>query len=381
MKRGEIVNILILANWYPNKNNPINGIFIKDQVRALMEAGLKPIVFFPYDNSIKRGKLLFNIEEGISTYRCNTDYLQSFKKSKINSLLLSYKWLKYIVKKEKINLIHAHVCYTAGILCSIFKRFNNIPYIITEHRSDIVNFSKKSYNRFISKYAYKRAEKVITVSKFLANELKNLGYKFNEEIIGNEVDIKEYSLSDTRNNSDVVKILFIGSMAENEIKGLQYFIPALAKYMKKNNNIEMTFIGNGINRVKYEKMCEDLNIKNKCKFLGTIDKQDIPIYIKRNDFLVLPSIKETFGCVLIEAMACGKPVLATKSGGPNEFVNNNVGILVEPKNEKALEEGIDLIINRYDTFDPEYIRKYVVDNYSYNIIGQKIRKVYDDILN
>ncbi|MCS4447536.1 glycosyltransferase [Clostridium botulinum] len=143
----------------------------------------------------------------------------------------------------------------------------------------------------------------------------------------------------------------------------------------------MTFIGNGINKVKYEKMCEDLNIKNKCKFLGTIDKQDIPIYIKRNDFLVLPSIKETFGCVLIEAMACGKPVLATKSGGPNEFVNNNVGILVEPKNEKALEEGIDLIIKRYDTFDPEYIRKYVVDNYSYNIIGQKIRKVYDDILN
>ncbi len=57
------MNILILANWYPNKNNPINGIFIKDQVRALMEAGLKPIVFFPYDNSIKRGKLLFNIEE------------------------------------------------------------------------------------------------------------------------------------------------------------------------------------------------------------------------------------------------------------------------------------------------------------------------------
>lgn len=80
-------------------------------------------------------------------------------------------------------------------------------------------------------------------------------------------------------------------------------------------------------------------------------------------------------------MACGKPVLATKSGGPNEFVNNNVGILVEPKDEKALEEGIDLIIKRYDIFDPEYIRKYVVDNYSYNIIGQKIRKVYDDILN
>lgn len=375
------MNILILANWYPNKNNPINGIFIEEQVRALIEVGLKPIVFFPYDNSIKRGGLLFNIENGIPTYRCNTDYLKSFKKSKINSLLLSYKWLRYIVKKEKIDLIHAHVCYTAGILCSIFKRFNNIPYIITEHRSDIVNFSKKSYNKFISKYAYKRAEKVITVSKVLSNELRKLGYKFNEEIIGNEVDINEYSLSNIKNDLTTVKILFIGSMAENEIKGLQYFIPALAKYMKKNNNIEMTFIGDGVNRRKYENMCKDLNIKNKCNFLGTINKQDIPIYIKRNDFLVLPSIKETFGCVLIEAMACGKPVLATKCGGPNEFVNNNVGILVEPKNEKALEEGIDLIINRYDTFDPEYIRKYVVDNYSYNIIGQKIRKIYDDILN
>ncbi|MCS4470755.1 hypothetical protein JQ038_19800 [Clostridium botulinum] len=110
------MNILILANWYPNKNNPINGIFIKDQVRALMEAGLKPIVFFPYDNSIKRGKLLFNIEEGISTYRCNTDYLQSFKKSKINSLLLSYKWLKYIVKKKNKSNTCACLLYCRNIM-------------------------------------------------------------------------------------------------------------------------------------------------------------------------------------------------------------------------------------------------------------------------
>ncbi len=98
-------------------------------------------------------------------------------------------------------------------------------------------------------------------------------------------------------------------------------------------------------------------------------------------FLVLPSVKETFGSVLIEAMAAGKPVLATKCGGPDEFVIKDVGILVEKKSEEALEKGLIYIIENYEKFNSYNIRKYAVENYSYEAIGNQLIDLYNSILN
>ncbi len=132
---------------------------------------------------------------------------------------------------------------------------------------------------------------------------------------------------------------------------------------------------------KYEAMVNELNINNICKFIGEVPKKEIPEYIMNHDFLVLPSVKETFGSVLIEAMAAGKPVLATKCGGPDEFVIKDVGILVEKKSEEALEKGLIYIIENYEKFNSYNIRKYAVENYSYEAIGNQLIDLYNSILN
>ncbi|MCW8000050.1 glycoside hydrolase, partial [Clostridium sp. cpc1] len=201
--------------------------------------------------------------------------------------------------------------------------------MITEHSSKVKEYSNKNYNKKLFYFAYKNAQKVITVSNSLKNELKNLGYTFNDEIIGNIVDTNEYYIKDKNQLATGLNGLFIGLMNDNEVKGLQYFLPALQSVFKNyNDNIKFTLIGDGPKRKKYEAMVNELNINNICKFIGEVPKKEIPEYIMNHDFLVLPSVKETFGSVLIEAMAAGKPVLATKCGGPDEFVIKDVGILV-----------------------------------------------------
>lgn len=377
------MNVLVYSSWYPSKSNAVMGVFVKEQVKALKSVGVNPIVFYPYDKSIEKDKLVCSVEDGIKTYRANTDYLKNSLVSRINSILKSFKYLEKIFSDNVIDIIHCHVCYPAGFVAMFYKHKYKKRYVITEHMSTVKDFSSKLYNKLLYDLAYKNAERVITVSKFLSDSLMECGYKFKSEVIGNVVDCSDV-VDDENNNSrsKEISILFIGSMDSSEVKGLQYFIPALANYIKSNpkDHIKFTAIGDGAKRLDYEKLCERLKITDNCLFCGIVKKEEINTYIRKCDFLVLPSIKETFGCVVIEAMAQGKPVLCTKCGGPQEFVNDNLGILVESKNVEALEQGLKSMINNYDRFDSQAIKNYAVNNYSYEAIGSKLLKVYSELI-
>lgn len=378
------MKILVLASWYPDDSSPVNGVFVKEQVRALKKVGITPIVFYPYDKSADNGRYRKTIEEGVIIYRANTDYLKNAKISRLYSIIKSAKILKKILNENNISLIHCHVCYTAGFIAYVYSKFfNNIPYIITEHSSKVEEFSNKIYNKILFYLSYKKAKYVITVSTYLAKELADLKFKFKSRVIENVVDTSSYNIK-IMNNKDAKhwNLLFVGLMPDSEVKGLQYFIPALADFMSKNLEYDINFniVGDGSKRKKYEQMCKKSGIYDKCNFYGKVDKLEIPKLIEKNDFLILPSIKETFGSVLIESMAGGKPVLATKCGGPQDFVNKKVGILVESGNKEQLELGIKNMIDNYDHFDFQYIRNYAEDNFNYDSIGKKLKELYISIL-
>ena len=89
---------------------------------------------------------------------------------------------------------------------------------------------------------------------------------------------------------------------------------------------------------------------------------------------------ENFGVVYIEAMACGKPVIATSAGGPNEIVNEEVGLLVSPKDVEALEKAIDYMLDHSKDFNPEKLVKYISTRYSYEVVGKKNHRVYLDVM-
>lgn len=379
------MNILLMTSWYPNKNHIINGVFVREQAKALLKVGLKPIVFYPNDNTVASNTLIQNYEDGITVYRANTYYLKNSKISRIYSIIKSIIFLNKIVKLNKIDLIHCHVCYPAGFSTALCAKLNKIPFIITEHMSYLSDYAKKIYNRILLKYAYSHANLVICVSSALENEIKSLGFNFKSEILGNVVDTDIFFENDNKlhnKEENSFKILFIGSMYASEVKGLQYFIPALSRVIKSNPNlsIKVSFIGEGAKKNDYMKLCRDLNIESMCSFYGLLPNEEISNIMNEHDFLVLPSIKETFGCVLIENMAVGKPVLSTCCGGPNEFVTEELGVLVKPGSILELEYGLNKIITEYNTFDSKVIRKFVVDNYSDQIIGAKLKQIYSNIL-
>lgn len=387
--KGDILmNLLLIASWYPNTESLINGVFIKNQAIALSKVGINVVVLYPYDKSVKIGDVALSIEDNIKTYRANTDYIKNTKLSRFNSINKSIKLIDKIVKEYNIELIHAHVCYSAGFAAAFYKKICSLhlPLVITEHMSYISKYNSKFYNRWLFKYAYHKADLVIPVSKALEKEMRGMNFKFSSIVVGNVVNNDIWVRQNTKVHKNEYNAVFVGLMSRNRVKGIEYLLLGFSKFIRNNGKynsnvkLKLHLAGDGELLEEYRKMTKDLGIEGMVVFHGRLNRKELGDLMNTCDFLIVSSIKETFGSVLIEAMSVGIPVISTKCGGPEDFVNDKVGILVEPKSADAIEAGIRKMINNFDSFDSEYIKTYAIDNFGSEAIGNKLKKMYNDLL-
>jgi glycosyltransferase involved in cell wall biosynthesis len=113
---------------------------------------------------------------------------------------------------------------------------------------------------------------------------------------------------------------------------------------------------------------------------GALNRTQVAEYMSKCDFFVLPSRYETFGVVYIEAMACGKPVIAVKNGGPDDFVKNFNGILIEPENVDELSKAMCDMLNNRLKYNPQVISEFINQNFSSQAITEQLEKIYTNIL-
>ncbi len=188
---------------------------------------------------------------------------------------------------------------------------------------------------------------IVAISQFVRQELENIGIK-NVKVIYHGVDPEKYKKQEDlfgamaeRKTIDYDKNNFtIGCVARLEkVKGLEYLVKAVDLIKAEIPEIDCVIVGEGSQRDNLHWLIETLNLQNKIKLVGY--KDNFPDWIYNFDVFVLPSLKESLGVLAIEAMACGRPVIATKSGGTVEIIDNEKhGMLVEPGNPRALAEAI-----------------------------------------
>ena len=374
----------------------MKGIFVREQALALAKSGLPVAVFSPFDEAIEPGQMKLDVEETIPVYRANTfgsgnRYLARFK-----SYFTALKQLGKVVKLFQPDLIHVHVGYPAGIIAYLFTRRHKIPYVITEHMSYLQDYVDKWHHRIVLKPTFERAAFVLPVSQALAEQIKAFGWDVRLQPVPNVVDTDRFTpgLSssgqlkkiDVANDQEVtpetIHMLFAGNMEETQIKGVQYLLPAFAQVCKEapNQSVHLKLVGEGVKRAAYEEQAMQLGLSSCCTFHGRVDPKDMPELYRKSDFLILPSLKETFGCVLIEAMATGKPVLATKCGGPQSIVNEAVGLLVQPGSSKELVQGIQKMLATLDQYDSNEIRNHAVTRYGAQALSGMLKEIYSQVL-
>ena len=257
------------------------------------------------------------------------------------------KALENLLKKEDIDIIHGHYLFPAGAAAVEVGNAHGIKTYVTAHGSDMFEvYKKQPLMRSTIKNVLKRADCVLAVSNALRHEIIATGVTGISEktkLSWNSVDVDKFSTEE--NNSfkkennllDKPIVMFVGNLIKR--KNVESLLEA-----KKiaNSDYYLVIVGDGPLFKKLNKKVEDENIRDVI-FAGS--RNDVENVIPSCDVLILPSFSESFGLVLIEALACGKPVIGSNVGGITEIITDEVGLLVNPDKISSIAGAIDNVIN------------------------------------
>jgi len=374
------LKILFITEYYPYEEN-IRGLFIKEHAKA---ASLYNEVIVINGLEVEKPtKKLYKINDTINggireihiCYYAPRPFPKIFYPVYLWALLKIVK--KLLNEGFMFDVIHAHE-YFFAFPAILLSRYFRIPLVITEHFSYFPLGAMKGLKLLKARLVMNRANVILPVSYALQKAIEGCGIRGNFEIIPNTVDTRLFYTSRKKDeDKQMKKILFVGLLKPT--KGIFCLIEALAKVNEMRHDFKLDIVGDGPCRAIHERQAKDLGLEDKVIFHGLKTKKEVSQFMMEADFFVLPSEWENLPCVLIEAMASGLPVIATKVGGIPEMVTEKAGKLVSPKNSNALAEAINYMLDHYIDYSSEEIAMYAEERYSYKTVEKALDRVYRDL--
>lgn len=385
------MHILLIPSWYPKTVDDISGSFFREQALALKKNGCKVGVISFCLRSLRDLRSLFggsyniSFEDDLSiiTYR-KYGFPWFYRMPK----MIAWLWKKnvilmfeqYLEKHGKPDIIHVHSMLYAGCPAKVISEKYKIPYVVTEHSTafsrGLITSSKKKIIVQIAESAAKR----FAVSRPFCDHLESF---FKESHIDWDVMpnmVHNRFFKKISRHDDSKQFVFINVALLTAKKGIGVLIKAFAKTFSFHSNIKLKIGGDGPDRALLEMLAYELGVADKVEFLGMLSRDMVVDQMSQSDAFVLSSFNETFGVVLIEAMALGKPVIATICGGPEGIVRKKDGILVPANDVDALAAAMLRFYNNKDDYQSEEIRTACHARYSEQAIAEKLIQVYSEVL-
>ena len=367
-------HIVFLARWYPHRYDPMLGLFVQRHAEAAAQYDDISVIYVHADDQIQQK---FDIvDETVNNVRTIRVYYRK-SWSKIISLFRFFKANNKALKLlPKPDIIHVHILTRLGLVALRQKRLHGTPYIITEHWSRYLpgNDFNGLLRKKLTKTVVRHASAVTTVTDILAKAMQSHGLRNeNYSIVPNVVDINAFKPQPHHN--EVPKIIHV-SCFENKSKNITGLIDALQILEERDIKFQFTFIGDGIDFAMIKDYVKKLQHQENIRFTGILEGQDYVGELSSGDFLVLSSNYETQGVVLLEAFACGMPVVSTNVGGIPEIVNENNGILVPPHDPTKLADAMQTMLQTYQNYDVNTLRDSVIKKFSNETVGKLLNSLY-----
>lgn len=377
-KEEKKIRVLHITFWYPSKEHPGNGTFVREHIQAISRFAESKVIAFSYLPRESQKILEFETinDNGVEVNFIKFRQHPSFK---LNFLVFSFfaflRFLKNYIYGFRPQLVHSHV-YIATIVATNIAKLFRIPVVATEHFSRISLDKLMTLEKKFAVSAFNKCKVVCSVSNKLKRDLIKLGVKTRIEVVPNAINTDIFFPKKKKvASSEKVNMIFVGNLIKE--KGLYELFKALSELINVIDfNLEI--IGDGPERKNLEKYAEEMRIKDKVVFYGYQSKEVVAQKMREASFLVHPSHFETFGCVVAEALCCGTPVLATNVGAIPEILDDErLGLLVEPNDYIKIRDGIMLMISKLPEFDKDFIATYASSRYSYKVISSKYQDIYN----
>lgn len=288
-----------------------------------------------------------------------------------------------LMQREQIecDLIHAHFLWPNGYAGALLKEEYGIPLVVTAHGYDIYDlpFRDQDWRDRIVR-TLEAADAIITVSRRNEECVRKLGVTKPVHVIPNGFRSDLFYPRDQAEcrralglPPDRKILLAVGNLVE--VKGHRYLVEAMAEVVKERPDVLCVIVGSGPLKGKLEGQIKSLGLEEHVRLVGGKPHEEIPIWMNACDVFVLPSLRESFGIVQIEAMACGKPVVATRNGGSDDlFADGGIvplvacgdpqGLAVQILNSLEIGPDVEGIIVGINRYDQEYVMGSLLNIYS-----------------
>jgi len=288
-------------------------------------------------------------------------------------------------RSQGLDLIHAHSALPCGHAAALLSRELNVPFVVTVHGLDA--FFTRQVGGFAGTlcaraagFVYRSARTVICVSERVRDQIESHpGTNDNAAVIYNGVDPELFFPVRDELTSDT--ILSVGNLIP--IKGHELLIRALAALRERYPRARLEIIGDGPERGRLQRLARALQVDGQVHFLGRQTRAQVAEAMRRCTTFALPSRYEGLGCVYLEAMCSGKPVIACRGQGIDEVIQHGVnGWLVDPGNLKELSESLARLLreNGLRRRLGEAARQTVVHGYTLEHQAARLTAVYRDCL-
>ncbi len=385
--------LIVFTGEFKTKIYPLGGIFQYEHALVLNKNGIKTGIIAPGLLSVRRilkkyPYKKYELSKGIPIFRYFKKNLLPARIGFYNLLLArEYEKIgmklfeKYLKKFGKPDLIHAHdIRFGIYVANAIYKKYN-IPYLTTECSSETAenlfpNPLKKSTINIL-----KKSKAVTACSKPFSKVfkkklgLKNIKVKTIYPVLPGDIS-KNFTIKKKTNKN----FIFITVNRLDKNKNIKLIIESFIKGFKNEKAI-LKIIGDGPEIGNLIKITKDSGFERKIIFIRKASRKAMKKELAISDCFLSSSLHETFGVVLIEALAFGVPVISTRAEGPSEIVNNNNGFLVKHNDQISYTNCMRKIFFKKKKFNRLKLRKNIIKRFGAEKFAESINKIYKKCLN
>ncbi|HLI45929.1 MAG TPA: glycosyltransferase family 4 protein [Geobacterales bacterium] len=292
----------------------------------------------------------------------------------------SFNMLSEVLRREDIDLIHSHSFgYFTTYIGAVCKALKGVRHIIQTHSDPGRKSVKRRLMNVIAREIYRYADRIIAISEVEKDYLIRSGIaRKNLSYIPIGLNLERFKIQTPDLGIDY--ILFVGRFDIDQ-KGIDILLKAFVEVIKKHKEVRLVIIGEG-SRQYIQDMLDRLKLRDNVILKVGIPRYELIRYYQHCRFLVLPSRFEPFGMVILEAFACGKPVIATQVGGIPSVVNEKNGMLVKADSVKelalAMNKMLELNPLEYQSLSVNALR--TVKRFDIRIIADQIFELYKEVL-
>lgn len=377
------LRVLFITAWYPTAAAPYEGTFVREHALAVARFDDVAVVHCPEPR--RDLPQLWQVETetnpaltaGLPTVRAWYRPAPIPKVSLGVHLVAVGQALRAVYRAGfRPDLLHAHV-YDAGFAAAVFSKLCRLPFVVTEHFSAFPRHTLPPGEVRKARIAFAQAAWVLPVSRALQTGIEQHGLRARFQIVGNVVDSTLFYPAPGRTPNDPLRIVSVGSLVP--IKGIPDLLHALRRLQETPLRWRLDVIGDGPQRAAYTALAAELGLASQVTFHGTRPKAAVADALRQADLFVLASQWENMPCVLLEAMACGVPIVASAVGGIPEIVDDAVGILTPPGDAPALAAALTAALTQPERFDRRIMTERAAA-FSPAAIGQTLDSIYRSVL-